>query len=450
MKIQTKTAILFTLITALLVGVISLTSYILTNNFVNKDFLKRLEIRTIIASKVVLEHDHVATNSLEELRRDHLEYLPHEKQYLIKADTLHKVQFLPRSYLEEILAANGSTAFYHAGITDYAGIAHKDEKGEYLVIKSAVNEYGLSTLAKLRDIKLISFFGGLVLVYTVSIFFARKTFQPVRQIIQQSRNISAFNLNRRLPEPSGADEIAEMSKTFNNMLYRLQAAFETQNNFISNASHELRTPLTTIIGEADWALQKERDTAAYKQTLTEIQRQADHLNKITSALLKMAQSSFDGQKQEWAAIDLFDLIYEAIHAVQKLNGNNEFILEGAMAEENAQPFQVMGNRNLLLLALGNILSNAIKYSNHDKITVVVETMAGTCSIQVRDQGIGIPDEDLPHVFEPFFRASNSKKFEGFGVGLPLAMNIARIHQGTIKVDSLEGKGTRVSLILPLI
>ncbi|HOA39480.1 MAG TPA: hypothetical protein PKJ36_13815, partial [Flavihumibacter sp.] len=197
MKIQTKTAILFTLITALLVGVISLTSYILTNNFVNKDFLKRLEIRTIIASKVVLEHDHVATNSLEELRRDHLEYLPHEKQYLIKADTLHKVQFLPRSYLEEILAANGSTAFYHAGITDYAGIAHKDEKGEYLVIKSAVNEYGLSTLAKLRDIKLISFFGGLVLVYTVSIFFARKTFQPVRQIIQQSRNISAFNLNRR-------------------------------------------------------------------------------------------------------------------------------------------------------------------------------------------------------------------------------------------------------------
>ncbi|HOA37544.1 MAG TPA: ATP-binding protein, partial [Flavihumibacter sp.] len=89
-------------------------------------------------------------------------------------------------------------------------------------------------------------------------------------------------------------------------------------------------------------------------------------------------------------------------------------------------------------------------SNHDKITVVVETMAGTCSIQVRDQGIGIPDEDLPHVFEPFFRASNSKKFEGFGVGLPLAMNIARIHQGTIKVDSLEGKGTRVSLILPLI
>lgn len=450
MKIQTKTAILFTLITALLLGVISTTSYILTNRFVNNDFLKRLQLRTIIASKIVLEHDDIATASLAQLRQHHLDYLPHEKLYLVKTDTLPQVQFLPQSYLRNIRLANGQPTFYHQGELDFCGLLHKDEKGEFLVIKSAVNEYGISTLAKLRDVKLVSFFAGLILVYTVSIFFARKTFQPVRQIIRQSKNISAFNLNMRLEEPNGSDEIAEMSKTFNNMLDRLQAAFETQNNFISNASHELRTPLTSIIGEADWALQKERDAAAYRQSLTDIQKHADHLNTMTSALLKMAQSSFDGQKQEWGPVDLVDLIHESIHSIQKLNGNNEFIIEGALTTRSATPLEVMGNRNLLLLALGNILSNAIKYSKHEKVTVVVETVANTCSIQVSDQGIGIPGEDLPHIFEPFFRASNSKSFEGFGVGLPLAMNIARIHQGIIKVDSWEGRGTRVSLILPLI
>ncbi|GAO41159.1 HAMP domain-containing sensor histidine kinase [Flavihumibacter petaseus] len=451
MRIQVKTALLFTVITACLLGIMSVSTYLLTTKFVNNDFLKRLELRAVVASKVLFEQDHISSNTYEELRKRHLEYLPQENEYVIRTDTIdRKNQWLPGSYLQAILSAGGKTVYHHQGDVDYAGILYHDDNQDYLVIKSAVNEYGISTKKKMRDVKLVSFISGVLLVYIVSLFFARKAFQPVREIIRKSKEISAYNLDMRLEESKGADEIAELTKTYNTMLDRLETAFETQNNFISNASHELRTPLTSIIGEADWALQQERAPAAYQQTILEIQQHADRLNTMVSALLTMAQSGFNGKRQEWENIDLLELLQEALESVRRLNGQNEFSVENISRDDQAELLQVWGSRNLLLLALGNIISNAVKYSRHRKVTIRIGRKGNMAAITVCDQGIGIPDKEIAHVFEPFFRASNSQEFEGFGIGLPLTKNIARIHEGSILVHSRLGQGTEVTLHLPLI
>src|SRR5262249_3086647 len=139
--------------------------------------------------------------------------------------------------------------------------------------------------------------------------------------------ISAFNLDLRIEEKEGTDEVTELAKTFNNMLGRIQTAFETQNNFISNASHELRTPLTTIIGEADWALQRERSPQQYQQTLQIVLQHAGHLQNLTTRLLKLAQSSYDGRKQEWELIPADELVSESISTVVDMTRQHNFTLQ---------------------------------------------------------------------------------------------------------------------------
>lgn len=453
MRIQTKTGILFTIITATIILIISWTSYFITRSFVSRDFFKRLEIRVIVATKVLFEQDHITTNTYQELRKKYLETLTQEKEYVFRVDTIYKLKdrktFIPYSFLQNIVQQKGIPVYFNKGDIDFAGLFYPDETGDYIVIKSAVNEYGISTLENLRNIKIATFILAVIIVYTTSIFFSKKTFEPVRDIIERTKNISAYNLGLRLEDKGGGDEIAELAKTFNNMLDRLQTAFETQNNFISNASHELRTPLTNIVGEADWALTRTRSMEEYKQSITSIQKHADHLNKITSELLSLSQISFTGQQQEWEEIGVVELIEESAFSVKNLIKGTELNLDIAEEIISNEQLSIKGIRTLLKLALGNIIANGAKYSNQEKVDLRVKKTGHLIELTIVDRGIGIPANEISRVFEPFFRASNTKSFEGYGVGLPLALNIIRIHHGNIEVKSIQSVGTSVTITLPV-
>jgi len=455
MKIQTKTGLLFTMITAGTILIVSWTVYYFAARFTNTDFLKRLEIRMAIAQKVLFEKSRTSVEAYQNLRQEYLELLPHEKEYVIKTDTLSKAmnvlekQGISKQFLQQVIRQKGKTTYYRHDITDYAGLFYQGEEGNYIILKSAVNEYGIETMGHLRNTLTITFVLSIVIVYTTGIFFSRKTFQPVREIISKARHIGAFNMGLRIEEKEGTDEIAELAKTFNNMLDRIQTAFETQNNFISNASHELRTPLTTIVGEADWALSKDRQITDYKQTLSTILSHAEHLQNLTSRLLKLSQSSFDGKKQEYELIPADELVNEAVSAVVTMSGCNNFDLVLSNFPEEEEDMIIYGNKTLLQLALVNIISNASKYSNQQQVAVEMIFYDQNIKIRVKDNGIGIPADEVKRVFEPFFRASNSVQFEGYGVGLPLSMNIIRLHHGSIEVHSVENKGTTVAITLPV-
>jgi signal transduction histidine kinase len=234
------------------------------------------------------------------------------------------------------------------------------------------------------------------------------------------------------------------------MLDRLQTSFETQNNFISNASHELRTPLTNIIGEADWALTRTRTVEEYQLAMSTIQQHADQLNKITSDLLTMSQISFNGQQQEWEEIGVHELVEESAFSVKNLIKGTQLNL--TIEEEILSNEQIIinGIRTLLKLALGNIIANGAKYSSQKTVDIEVKKRnEDTISITITDKGIGIPANEISRVFEPFFRASNTRPFEGHGVGLPLAQNIIRLHNGNIEVSSVQSEGTSVIVTLPI-
>lgn len=454
MKIQTKTTILFTLLTAAVFAVLTFTVYYFSGKFVYNDFYKRLELRARIFAKFTFEQDHNSTESFREIQKQYLEQLPDEKSYVValsaEGTPLPPVsQGFPAGFLADIKKENGSTVFYQDKLIHYAGLLYKDETGSFLVIESAKNTYGNEIVTRLGYILLITFTASVILIYSAGLYFSKKTFQPFRYITNKVTEISEGNLDLRLEQQEGADEIADLIKTFNLMLDKLSTAFETQNNFVSNASHELRTPLTAIVAEADYALSREREGDVYRQSLLQISAQAEKLQQLTKGLLSLAQTSFDGKKQRWAKLRVDELLFTVKENTDAIVPGNKVRIVMPQLPESEEDISTYGNYDMLKIALGNIVLNACKYSGNDEVTLRLELGNNAAIITIADKGIGIPEEELKYVYDPFFRATNTGGFEGHGIGMPLSYNIIRMHKGRINIDSKPGQGTIVTVMLPL-
>jgi signal transduction histidine kinase len=218
---------------------------------------------------------------------------------------------------------------------------------------------------------------------------------------------------------------------------------------VSNASHELRTPLTTIIAEADLSLSRKRDTKHYEDSLKVILTEAEKLNTKTQALLFLAQTGFKGKELHFENVRIDEHLLECKQTIDKIHPNNQLALNFSSLPENPESLLITANPQLLLLAISNIISNGIKYSNNQPVTVKVESIENTIKLTVSDLGIGIPKKELPYIFNPFFRASNTSNFEGYGIGLPLARNIIRIHKGELLISSNKSVGVVVEIRIPL-
>jgi signal transduction histidine kinase len=248
---------------------------------------------------------------------------------------------------------------------------------------------------------------------------------------------------------NGKDEIAELVLTFNNMLTRLETAFETQNNFVSNASHELRTPLTIITAETELLLNDSRLEPALQTQVGAILNEAERLAEILASLLGLAQTGFDGKKQNWQKIRVDELVMHVADSAKKIDPKSDIDIDFNSLPYDESLLCTIGNINLLQLAVSNIVLNACKYSNNRPVKVKITSAEGNIAITVTDRGIGIPQQDQQHIFEPFFRASNTGQYKGHGVGLPLTLNIIRLHKGTIDIHSQEDIGTEITISLPV-
>lgn len=450
MKTQTRIALIFFSISLATILMLSAIVYFFIIRYSFTDFYKRLEIRGIVTAKAQLDHEEASQAVMQEVREMHLEKLAGEKEFFIPADANLRKEAatlgVPFEFLENILT-NGS-ATYQKESTFFAGIRYQGKQNPYLVVVSADNYHNLQLLTTLRDILLVSIFTASLIALSTAIVFSRKVFQPVKKIIHQVNEISSENLHLRLDSKPVNDEIGELTNTFNNMLDRLETAFETQNNFISNASHELSTPLTAIIGETDVTLAKTRTQAEYIEALSVVQREAERLQEITKSLLFLAQTGLTGKALKFEKVRTDQLLWDAKSTVDKINPKNRVQLNLSLMPESPELLKVKGNNQLLHLAIINLINNACKYSNNQVVTVSIAASGDKVIIVIKDQGIGIPTDELKFIFDPFFRASNTKAFEGYGIGLPLARNIIRLHQGELLVSSTLNKGTTVQISLP--
>jgi signal transduction histidine kinase len=454
MKIQTKIALLFSLLTASFIALLSLLAYYFASQHAFQDFYRRLDIRAIIAAKAAFEEGESDTRAYEEIRLKHLEKLPTEEEYFLRVDdeglVVPNPKYtlpLPENFYREVIQDRYGT-FRH-GNRFYTGILYTGHVGRYVVIVSATNEYSEAYTHNLRNIFFVGTSVSVLVAFTVGMLFSKQVLAPIRRITTKVQNISSTNLHLRLDTQDGTDEIAQLASTFNNMLDRLETSFESQKNFISNASHELGTPLTAIIGEAEYALRKSRDDEAYRHSIKVMLDEANRLKHITVSLLSLAQTGFDGKKLNWERIRIDELLFAVFSTIHNIHAESQIHIDHKLFPEDESLLTIEGNQQLLHMAFGNIILNACKYSDNRPVSVAVGASDREVIVSVADQGIGIPENELKYIYDPFFRASNTRNYKGYGIGLPLSRNIIRLHQGQLTVSAQEGKGTQVQIRLPI-
>lgn len=453
MKLRVKIPLLFSVITASVIAVLSLFVYYFAGLNSFEDFYKRLEIRAIIAAKAAFEIENSDTRTYEDIRRKHLQILPGEEEYFLPVDTVtntiqkHGRPPLPAAFYTALLYEGYAT--HRVKDRFYSGILYNGSGGKYVVIVSAENEYSKEYLRNLRHIFLIGFVISAAITFSFGLFFSKQIRNPIRRVTESVKDISSNNLHLRLKSTGNSDELGELVATFNNMLDRLETSFESQKNFISNASHELSTPLTAIIGEGEYALRKERDEEVYRNSLRIMLEEANRLKNITTSLISLAQTGFDGKKLNWGRLRVDEMLFSVLDTVHNIIPGSQINIDYSLFPEDESLLVVEGNLDLLHMALSNIIMNACKYSDNQPVTVALATGGNHVLIAVDDRGIGIPRNELKYIYDPFFRASNTSKYRGYGIGLPLARNIIRIHDGQLIVNSEEGKGTQVVVKIPV-
>ncbi|MBT0606817.1 HAMP domain-containing sensor histidine kinase [Aequorivita echinoideorum] len=419
-----------------------------------QDFYKRLEIRAATTAKIESEKPK-DVSVIKEMRQEFLEKLPEQEEYVYKINPENNGLTVPKGedgLPDELVAdiiefGNGN---FQEKSKFYSGIKFKTLNGDsFIAVVSAQNYFYTHHIAYLQNLLITSLLYGLLLIVFVSLLISRTLVRPVQNIIKEVKKISFENLHLRLKLPKSKDSLRKLALTFNDMLNRLETTVETQKNFISNASHELNTPLTSIIGEADLALSKDREKEEYQKALANILSEAEKLEKKTKALLLLAQTGFDGKSQKFDILRTDQLILDVKETVQRINFNCKIYLDFSLLPENPMKLKVNGNFYLLHLALSNIVLNACKYSNDSPVHVALGASDKEIIIVVRDSGIGIPEGEMQYIYDPYFRASNTGDFKGYGIGLPLARNIIRIHKGKLEVNSIEGQGTSVQINLPI-
>jgi len=296
----------------------------------------------------------------------------------------------------------------------------------------------------------------LAIIWLVSVLFTGnaawltlgQTLKPLEAITRTAEQINrADDLSRRLPYHGPEDdEIGSLVRTFNQTLERLEALFTSQQRLLADVSHELRTPLTVIKGNVDLM---RRMKSLDEESLMSIDQEAGRLTRLVGGLLLLAQAESGKLALSMKQVELDLLVTEVFQEMSILAGSRVRV----HLNEIDQVY-VTGDRDRLKQVFINLVANAIQYTPQGgEVFLSLERIGEQARIICRDTGPGIPAEDLPHIFERFYRAEKSRtrgRTTGFGLGLSIANWIVERHGGRIEVDSKEGRGTTFAIWLPLL
>ena len=287
-----------------------------------------------------------------------------------------------------------------------------------------------------------------VMFSAIAVWFTLgQTLKPLESITEAVEQINrADDLSRRIPyQGPEDDEIGNLVGSFNQTLERLEALFTSQQRLLADVSHELRTPLTVIKGNADLM---RRMKSLDEESLTSIDQEAGRLTRLVGGLLLLAQAESGKLALNMKRVELDLLVTEVFQEMSILAGSKVHV----RLNEIDQAY-VHGDRDRLKQVFINLVANAIQYTPPGgEVFLSLEKIGEQARIICRDTGPGIPSEDLPHIFERFYRAEKSRtrgRTTGFGLGLSIANWIVERHGGRIEVDSQEAKGTTFAIWLPL-
>ncbi|HWF48287.1 MAG TPA: ATP-binding protein, partial [Bryobacteraceae bacterium] len=310
----------------------------------------------------------------------------------------------------------------------------------YTVQLGAPLGWAYHALDRIRLVMIVLLPAMLALASLGGYWMSTRALAPVQQIIELARAMGHDDLSHRLPVPRSGDELQTLSETLNGMIDRIEQAFRRVAQFTADASHELRSPIAFVRTAAEVALLRPRDVDTYRQSLSDILIEAEHTSELIEDLLTLARAD-SGHVPRMVEVDLRTPLQAACARAQAWAARKEIAFAVNICEA---PAWSLGDVSALRRLFFILIDNAVKYTPaRGRVTVRLTASEDFHSVTVIDSGIGVPPEDIPHIFERFFRSDRTRQREigGTGLGLAIARWIATVHQAEIAANSQVNSGS---------
>lgn len=282
----------------------------------------------------------------------------------------------------------------------------------------------------------------LLLAIVLGLYFTSRALRPVQQLIQNINKIGINHLSDRIPLPQSHDEIRKLAETQNLMLDRIEKAFQSQERFIADASHQLLTPLTILRGEIELKLKNKSEEQPFLKSLLQ---ETDSLAKIVKDMLLLARIDAGNEIANFEKVEIDEILLEAVIKAQKIAHEKNINIKVEI-KELAERQSALGESDLLYNLFFNILENAIKYSTEKQnINVLITWDKNYTTIDIKDEGTGIPEEKAQTIFDRFSRANSSGATPGFGLGLTISKKIADLHGFELKLIPQSSRGAHFQI-----
>ena len=321
----------------------------------------------------------------------------------------------------------------------------KNYKFNIYTLKNVTNENKI--YKRLEYLVILFTIIGVVITIIVSKIMSRRILKPINNVIKTAKSISTDDLSKRIEIPKEEDELQDLTLIINEMLDRLETSFENQKKFVSDASHELRTPLAIIKGYAEIIRKRgTTDIDIFVESIDSIISETDNMRNLIQKLLFLAKGEITKINTKFTEIDANEMVRQIHSDTVVSTKTHKFHLE--MGED----YKIKGDETLLQQAIRALIENATKYSEpNTNIYIKSFIKNGFGRISIRDEGVGISDEDAKRIFDRFYRVdlSRTKATGGTGLGLAIVKRIVEIHNGKIEIDSKMNEGTEISIVLPI-
>jgi signal transduction histidine kinase len=432
MNIRTRITLQFLYISSLLLFLTSVSIYFYSSEIREKEFFERLSQKAHLTAQLF---NRFSGNDIENKKFiDHpgLGFLQEEATYIYnKQDALvFQSNNLPL-ITSDVKLLNRIKLGEHKFKFEHDVEAYGFSSNSNVVIVSSIDKFGLDGLNELKKILLIVFILGNILAAIAGWFFAGRSLKPLYAVVSQVNKISVNQLNKRVDVDEKLDEVALIANTFNKLLDRVEVSFQMQKQFVASASHELRTPLTIILSQIELTLLNSRTPVHYQKILKSLTEDIKDLNNTSNRLLLLAQADFQVENLNPKPFRIDECLWQINWEMQKRFPSAIIDIHFDIIPESESDFIILGNEQLVKVAISNVVENSLKYSNPPYCSITLFSHKKEILVKIEDQGYGIHEDDIPKIFIPFFRANSSFVTSGHGLGLAMVNKIIQLHSGII-------------------
>lgn len=435
MTLKNRISLLVSLLFTILFGLASTVIFILYSNYRKEEFRDRLEIKALSNIKLLVNVKQVDNQLLKIIDQNSINKLYDEKTLVF--DSNYKLIYssiddakINWSVDDLKYLKKNKTFFKQQGDYEVYGVFYDTNDKDFYALISATDNYGKKKLLFLRYTLIISYIFFTCVCWILTSFMVKKAMNPLHAFHQKIKNINENNLDTRIESKSTKDEIDLIADEFNFMMDRIEVSYQRQKEFTAHASHELRTPLSRMTSQIENAMAEPELQPKDKSFLNSILDDVNHLSELINSLLIL--SKIDNRKADHHEVQRIDeILFSSIEKINKAFPDFVILFEMEESDDLDTALEVKGNRNLLEIALTNILKNACVYSDNKQAKVKISTDHHHLIISVSNTGETLNEEEQKNLFQPFMRGRNSKATSGFGLGLRIVQRILILHKANI-------------------